>query len=116
MAAKGTTNKDILGCLAAIFGGRFWSIPGLTRTFAKEGGTWKLRHDLGTEFKKWSTCWAVMTTNGVSVDLNLNTDTHRSRDWHDNFSQKALRRKLITKFTLLHTYTIPEHPYIKNTN
>ena len=93
MAPKGFKNKELLEGLADIFEGKFWDFPGLFRVYAFEGTMWRVRTDLGYEFKNWLAKDVQMTANGVSLELDLASDTHKAKEWTDNFNAKVLRRK-----------------------
>ena len=97
MAPKGYKNRELLESLADVFEGTFWEIPGLTKTFANDGRGWKVRSDLGADFRAWLTKDVAMTINGVSLELDMATDIHRTRQWTEIFNAKALRRKYSMK-------------------
>ena len=93
MAPKGYKNAELLESLAEVFEGKFWGIPGLSGIYAPDGKAWRIRSDLGHEFKAWASKDLPMTNNGVSLELDLSTDNHKVRQWTDHFNAKALRRK-----------------------
>ena len=94
IATPNCTNKEGLDAIANSLRENAWSLPGMDRTFSKQGIKMAIRRDLGQEFEIWLDQPMVRNTEGLFVELEMTSDPHKVSDWTENFGNRKLKRKL----------------------
>ena len=93
IAPPSCTNREGLEAIAGVLRGNAWSLPGMDRTFSKQGIKMAIRQDLGQEFEIWLDQPMVRNTEGLFVELELGSDPHKVGDWSENFGNRKLKSK-----------------------
>ena len=93
IAPPSCTNRDGLEAIASVLRDNAWTLPGMDRTFSKQGIKMAIRQDLGQEFEIWLDQPMVRNTEGLFVELELSSDPHKVGDWSENFGNRKLKRK-----------------------